>query len=79
MQSWKDAQLKAYLCRLMFGSVVYNFWRNRNAIYYVNHPKSKKQLLKQIVWEVRIKILFKGKFNATKGNVNYHLQDFEFR
>jgi hypothetical protein len=36
------------------------------AICYVNHLKTEEQLLKQIVWDVRTKILSKRKFKATK-------------
>jgi hypothetical protein len=69
MQSWKGAKLKAYLYQLVFGYVVYNLFRTHNAICYVNHLETEEQLLKQIVWKVRTRILSKGKFKATKGNV----------
>jgi hypothetical protein len=69
MQSWNGAKLEVYLCRLVFDSIVYNIWRNRKTISYINHPKTEEQLLKQIVWEVKIRILSKGKFKVIKGNV----------
>jgi hypothetical protein len=45
--------MKAYLCRLVLGSVEYNIWRNINAVCYANHPKTEEKLLKQIDWKVR--------------------------
>jgi hypothetical protein len=69
MQSWKGTKLKTYLCLLIFCFIAYNLWKNINAISYANHPKIEKQLLKQIVWEVRTRIFSKGKYKDTKGNV----------
>jgi hypothetical protein len=52
--------MKDYQCRLIFGFIVYNLWRNRNAVRYTNHPKTEEKLLKQIIWKVRIQFLSKG-------------------
>lgn len=68
LQCWKEKTMKAYLCCLVLDSVVYNIWRNRNAFQNDNHPKTKEQLLKQIMWEVCTRFLSKGKFKKTKGN-----------
>jgi hypothetical protein len=40
-----------------------------NIVRYANHPKTEEQLLKQIVCDVIIQLLSKGKFKAIKGNV----------
>jgi len=53
-----------------FGSygTVYNIWCNGNELKHGSHPKSAEQVLQQIKWEVRSRILGKGKFKLTVGN-----------
>ena len=67
---WKKIAFKAYTCRLALGSTVYHLWQNRNALKYDNHPLSEDQLIQKIKWEVRVRLMGKGKFRKTKGNVD---------
>jgi hypothetical protein len=48
--NWKKKTLLGVLCRLIFGSVVYNIWRARNEVRFLGHPKSEEQILKLIFW-----------------------------
>lgn len=64
-QKWRSKTTKAYLCRLVFGSTIYNIWRNRNTLKHENNPWSQEKVLKQIKWEVRIRFTTKGKFKKT--------------
>jgi hypothetical protein len=54
--------MKAYLCRLVFASTIYNIWRNRNALRHNNN------LIQHIRWEARIRFAIKGRFKKTRGN-----------
>lgn len=67
---WKRRVFKAYTCRLALGSTVYHIWRNRNALKYDNHPLFEYQLLQKIKWDVRVRLMGKGKLRKTKGNVD---------
>jgi hypothetical protein len=46
--------MKAYICRLVFGSSIYNIWRTRNTLKHENNPWSEEQILKQIKWKVKL-------------------------
>jgi hypothetical protein len=37
LQEWKGKTMKAYLYRSVFGSIIYNIWRNRNASKHGNN------------------------------------------
>jgi hypothetical protein len=69
LKEWRGKTMKAYICRLVFGSSIYNIWRTRNALRHGNNPWSEEQLLKQIKWEVKLRFMSKGKFRKTCGNV----------
>jgi hypothetical protein len=56
-RTWKKNTMAGVLCRLLLSSVVYNIWRDKNAIEYQNAPKTEEQILKQIFREVRSRIL----------------------
>lgn len=48
---------------------VYHIWRNQNAFKHNNHPLSDEvQLLQKIKWEVRLRVVGKGRFKRTEGN-----------
>ncbi|GLT71182.1 hypothetical protein SLA2020_432160 [Shorea laevis] len=66
---WKRKALPDALCRLVLSSTVYNLWRARNEIKHCGQPKTEEQLLKAIVWEVRSRILGKGKFRMSRENL----------
>jgi hypothetical protein len=57
------------LCRLVLSSTIYSLWRARNEINYHGHLKTKEQILKKILWEVRSKNSGKGKFKKNRENV----------
>jgi hypothetical protein len=69
LNDWCSKSLKAILCKLALGSVVYNIWCTRNEIKHAGHPSSKEQLLKKILWEIRAKVVGKGKFPKNEENL----------
>jgi hypothetical protein len=48
--SWGKKSLNGLICRLVFGSVVYNIWHTRNEIRHDGVPKTEEQLFKHIFW-----------------------------
>jgi len=56
--------IKAYLGRLCIGVVVYHFWRQRNDFQHGNIPRTEEALVAQILWEVRARVLAKGKIKG---------------
>jgi hypothetical protein len=68
LKEWKGKTMKAYLCRLVFASIIYNIWRNRNALRHNNNPCTEEKLIQRIRWEVRIRYTTKGRFKKTRGN-----------
>jgi hypothetical protein len=40
--------LKAVLCKLAWGSSVYNLWRHRNDLKFGNHPLSEDRILQKV-------------------------------
>jgi hypothetical protein len=68
-RNWKGNSLHATLCKLVLSSSVYNLWSSRNEIKHNGHPKTEEQLLMVIFWEVRSRILGKGKFPKSQANV----------
>ncbi|XP_059442158.1 uncharacterized protein LOC132174537 [Corylus avellana] len=69
LNDWGCKSLKAMLCRLVLGSVVYNIWCTRNEIKHAGHPKTEEQLLKKILWEIRTRVVGKGRFPKNKENL----------
>jgi hypothetical protein len=65
---WKTKKVVGVLCRLILIFVVYHIWRARNEIKFHGRPKMKEQILRAIFWEVRFRILGKGKFKKNKEN-----------
>ncbi|XP_059440872.1 uncharacterized protein LOC132173392 [Corylus avellana] len=66
---WGKNSLKCLICQLVLGSVVYNLWRTRNELRHDGVPKTEKQLLKQIFWEIRARIAVKRGFPRTRENL----------
>jgi hypothetical protein len=66
--SWFHKTLKCLIFRLVLGSTIYNIWLTRNELIHAGHPCSEEQILKKIVWEVRTRIVGKGKFPSTREN-----------
>jgi hypothetical protein len=48
LDHWKKKNLQVNICKLGFGSTIYNLWRNMSEIRHVGHPHTKKQILQQI-------------------------------
>jgi hypothetical protein len=46
-----------------------NIWRARNEIKHNGQPKTEEQILKIIVWEVRYRLLGRGRFKKTRANL----------
>jgi hypothetical protein len=67
-RNWKSKGLLDVLCRLVLSSTVYHIWRARNEIKHGGQPKTEEQILKVIFWEVRSRILGKGRFKKSRGN-----------
>jgi hypothetical protein len=54
--------LQPFLGRLCVGEVIYHLWRHRNDLLRGNSLRSKEAILVQILWEVRGRVLAKGRF-----------------
>lgn len=48
---------------------MYNVWRQRNDVKHGNLIKTKERTVKQITWEIRSRIMSRGKFSLTRKNV----------
>jgi hypothetical protein len=70
MQQWQKKTLQTSLCRLLLASTIYNLWGNRNEIRYGGKPNIEEQQMKKIQWIVRTRLLTKGHFRRTTGNVD---------
>jgi hypothetical protein len=53
----KKRVVTATLCGLCFGATVYHLWRHRNDLLHDNSPRSEEDLVKQVKWEVRSRVL----------------------
>jgi hypothetical protein len=69
LQQWKKKTLLATLCRLTFGASIYHIWRTRNDIRHGGSPCTEEQLLQKIQADVRLRVLGKGTFKTTPGNI----------
>jgi hypothetical protein len=67
---WRGKILKGVVCKLAWGSIVYNIWRHRNNVKFGNRLCTKEQILQNICWEVRTRIVVQGKrkFKAFEDN-----------
>jgi Ser-tRNA(Ala) deacylase AlaX len=68
LRQWNDKKMRANLCKLAIGSKVYNIWRYINEIKHGSHPKTEEQVVQQIKWETRSRMMGKNNFNRTVGN-----------
>jgi hypothetical protein len=57
-------------CKLVFGSMVYNLWGTRNEFKHSGQPNTEEQIIKKILWELRARIVEKGKFHKTRENLS---------
>lgn len=69
IREWRGKSLKVVVCKLAWGSAVYNIWRYRNDMEHGNEMYSEEKLLQKICWEVRTRIAGKGKFKENEENV----------
>lgn len=67
-RNWKSKAMYDVLCKLVLRSTVYHLWRARNEIQHSGIPNTEDQILKVIIWEVRSRILGKGRFNKSLEN-----------
>jgi hypothetical protein len=70
IQNWGNKALKGLVCILVFGLVVYNLWRTRNELKHSGQANTEEQILKKILWEVRARVIGKGKFPKTRDNLS---------
>jgi hypothetical protein len=56
------------ICRLVLGSVVYNLCHTRNELRHEGISSIEEQILKQVMWEVRTRLVGKRDFPRTKKN-----------
>jgi hypothetical protein len=72
--------LKTCLGRLCFGAVIYYIWRHRNDLQHGNTPKSEEAIGATIKWEVRLRLLAKGRFKDLSSHLSlvyrWHLHPF---
>jgi len=54
--------LQASLGKLCLGACIYHLWQQRNALVHNNNLRTEVAMVKQITWEVCIRILAKGSF-----------------
>jgi hypothetical protein len=69
ISNWGSRTLKSFLCRLGLSSVIYHLWCTRNEINHSGQPNTEEQILKKVLWEVRARIVGKGKFPKTRENL----------
>jgi hypothetical protein len=55
---------KAVLCKLSWGAHLYHIWTQRNDIKHSNHIRSEEQMIKHLKWEIRTRVLARGRFRA---------------
>jgi hypothetical protein len=48
--------------------VVYHLWRQRNDVKFGNMLISEEKMVQRISWEVRSRIMWKGKFKSSGEN-----------
>jgi hypothetical protein len=61
--------LRSCLGRLCLGAVVYHIWKQRNDLQHGNTPRTEEALVANILWEVRSRVLAKGKFKNLNKNL----------
>jgi hypothetical protein len=61
--------LKTSLCKLIIGAAVYHLWKQRNDLLQGNIPRTEEDLVAQIKWEIRSRIMAKGIFKRSAENL----------
>ncbi len=72
LEDWEDVvkwsvevlhgkSLKISLCKLSIGAAVYHLWKQQNDLFFCNIPRSEEAIIAQIKWQVRARLLAKGK------------------
>jgi hypothetical protein len=62
VRKWKEKYLKVVLFKLVLSATVYNSWRERCNIKHGNKLMTEKRIMMKISWEVRTRVLSKGRF-----------------
>jgi hypothetical protein len=65
VSSLTGSSLLVNLCRLCLAASVYHLWKLRNDLCHGNIPRTEEAVVKQIKWEVRSRIMAKGRFKKT--------------
>jgi hypothetical protein len=61
--------MKENLCRLSLGAVVYHLWMQRNDLKLGNQPRTEEEIVKRIIWEIRARMIAKGRFKRSMTNL----------
>jgi hypothetical protein len=65
----RGKSLKTCLGRLCFAAVVYHLWKQRNDLLHKSNHRSEEDILAQIRWEVRARIIAKGHFQRLESHM----------
>jgi len=70
VSSLTGGSLWVNLCKLCLAASVYHLWKLRNDLCHCNTPRTEEAVVKQMKWEVRTRIMAKGKFKLSRQNAN---------
>jgi hypothetical protein len=62
--------MQATLCKLCLAATAYHLWKQMNDLCHRNTPRTEENIIVQIKWQVRMRILYKGQFKKTTLNEN---------
>ncbi|XP_062161853.1 uncharacterized protein LOC133868855 [Alnus glutinosa] len=73
VKDWYEAKfigrsLMANLCRLFLVASIYHLWKLRNDLCHGNTPRTEEVVVKNIRWEVRTRVMAKGRFKRSTQN-----------
>jgi hypothetical protein len=71
VREWKGKNLRAVICKLAWGSAVYNLWRFRSDVKFWNQTISEEKMLQKICREVRTRIMWNGNFKGNQENYGH--------
>lgn len=69
-RSWRTKAIREVLCQLVLSATVYEIWKACNAIWHGGQIKTKEQILKFIIWEVRYRVSGKRNFKKNLENIS---------
>lgn len=69
LRKWKGKTLLAMVCRLAWGSIVYNIWKFRNDVKFGNSLMTEEKILRKNCWEVRSRLVSGGEVKGSAENI----------